>query len=375
MIVVDRSLLSVIVAAVTSLLVTSEAAWAQSVKERVRIPGGSICEVEQKKDETRLKCDNGAWDGVRHNRDGTVDELVKGRNPLTLGLTHTFKARRVTRVFESEKDPLPMPPGLPLQDIAADLPQASADNPVAIDVNIVWSQAVQNALGGKAQAEARAALIAAVGTQTYANSGVPWVSLRLVGAKLVGYTEDMSVNGLTWAYYSSYGNPTYGYELKVFRATTGADLTQLLTTDDPCGVGYLSCSGAGCLSTAEVGCSVSNLTSPHEMGHNEGMHHNNLEGNAPNCGVSENTSYNCGFNWGPARDIMAYSGGPRVRHVSSATVLWVDAGGTSYATGNAFHDNARVLVEQAARIAAQNNPPALTGLPPSTVQKQQATPR
>lgn len=171
--------------------------------------------------------------------------------------------------------------------------------------------------------------------------------------------DDVSNNGscLQWMTDSS---ATGGYNLVMNELRRiGADAAACVTNGtDNCGVGYLfiSANGTPFSSSHWDGCSVSNLSLIHELGHNHGLNHEPQSAcNAPTC-----NGYNYGFGWGgpvsgqsKERDPMTYprEGGTRVLWWSSP-LFQRTISGISYVIGTADHnDNLRQLIAYGPTIA------------------------
>jgi hypothetical protein len=338
---------TVIVGCLLALLLTAPA-WAQPVTVT------KTAEVEEIVVEV-----NGVKAGFRSNRFGEKWELTHERNPLTLGLTKRLHAHKVGPL-PNEKDPIVLPDTLP-----ADAPRdVASDATIVIDVNILYSASAAAARGGVVNMPAFAALACAVATQSAANSGSPTISYRCLGPFQATYQESSGANPLIWM------GSTGFTEVNALRTQTGADLSHLITTNNACGQGSL-CSGTGnAISQSDQSCTVGNLTFPHETGHNLCMHHNALQGGAPNCGVDGNTAYNCGHRStdNALSDVLAYGGGRETRF-SNPSVPFT---GRAEPSGTIWHDNARVLREQAARIAAFRAP--VIPPPPTSAPRPPGTP-
>ena len=197
--------------------------------------------------------------------------------------------------IRDEAGPVPEPHPLVAKAIAEQaVPAVQMDDGSTIDLLVVYTTAAkQQANGntsGSAQILAQIDLAVATTNQAYANSGVVQ-RIRLVGTQEeVGYNEvagDLSVDlGRL-----SNKNPTTGVaiapdgfldDVQALRDATGADVVSLWVKDDAAsniaGLGWLmSTVGAGFESYAYNvvvwDTASSNLTLPHEMGHNMGLRH------------------------------------------------------------------------------------------------------
>jgi hypothetical protein len=153
----------------------------------------------------------------------------------------------------------------------------TTDDGSVIDVMVVYTPQARTNAGGTSAIQATINLMVATTNTAYINSNIS-TSLNLVHTEEVSYTEDGSSNDLynltyTGGIYSAMDN------VQTLRDTYGADLVALIT--DPtsvqyCGIAWIMTS----VSTAFApwGFSVTlrwcgGLTFAHELGHNQGMHH------------------------------------------------------------------------------------------------------
>lgn len=142
------------------------------------------------------------------------------------------------------------------------------------DMMVVWSTDAEAALGGAAQAEAYAAGAVDLFADVLANSGLPHTA-RLVYSGPAGYTS----SGNASTDLSRFRNPSDGHMdgVHALRDTHGADFVALITNNG-CGVAYVqdpigSYFASSAFSQSAVSCGISNLTFPHEVGHNLGVRH------------------------------------------------------------------------------------------------------
>lgn len=163
-------------------------------------------------------------------------------------------------------------------------------------------------------------LAVAVTNQAYARSGMA-VQLDLVGIRqFTGVTDngdlDTILNTIT-------GNST----IEGWRNTAQADLVTLVSevSDAYCGLAWLTPGAASAYSSIVRSCAISNLSFPHEIGHNLGARHDRYVDPS-----SSTTAYNFGYVDSSARvrTIMAYNNAcsdagfncTRVGYFSSPTV-------------------------------------------------------
>ena len=233
------------------------------------------------------------------------------------------------------------------RESALDQSVALADNGTQIDVLVIYTGQVRQALGGKPQADAFAQQAVTVANTAYLNSGIT-PRLRLVGTLEVGYNE--SGGSLDTALQWARGDATVGYA----RSATRADVVSIIVENPTdasvnCGLGYRMASGQVGSGFAPLAfnavlrsCAVGNLSLAHEVGHNEGCDHNPENGDQPS---SESYPYAYGhYVNGSFRTVMSYSnpcssGCTRVAYFSNPSVNF-----NGRATGIADQrDNHRVI--------------------------------
>ena len=145
---------------------------------------------------------------------------------------------------------------------------AVEDSGDRIDVLVVFTEAVKNAVGGEAQAQTLAQNAVDSANSAYINSKVRQ-RLKLVHSELTDLTESNSLSNLR-----------DNAEVQELRNRHNADMVAMLVNSlGGCGVGYLMTSvGSGfsgsAYSITRRSCAVGNLTFAHELGHNMGSAHN-----------------------------------------------------------------------------------------------------
>jgi len=241
-----------------------------------------------------------------------------------------------------------------------------------IDVNYMYTAGAAAGWGGEANVPAQMALSCALANQTYANSGLGYITFRCFGPFKTAYVENTQT-AIEWAK----NDPTGITELAQHLTMTGADLTHYVVTNNGCGLGYLFAGTNWAVSQSERSCTNANLTFPHETGHNIGYNH---EPANAGCGVlvtKPSGLLGCanGYNYGHAfpigaikwRTIMAYpqAGGTRITQISSPNVLYQGL----YPTGIVNErDNVRVAIANAPAVSAYrtavlNQKPGAPGKP------------
>jgi hypothetical protein len=258
----------------------------------------------------------------------------------------------------SPRDPAPEGDPVPVFDPAAfDLPgqgsaavAASDAGGAVIDVMVAYTPAVL-AIYGEQGIEALVIQAVAETNQGYANSGMS-TRLNLVGTVLTDYTTsgDM-LTDLGRLRHTSDGHMD---ELHALRDELGADLVSLIDKQSGyCGLAYRMTGlspffASSAFSVVNHSCATGYFSFGHELGHNQGVHHD-LEAAA---GSSAIFPYAFGYQdpLGDFRTIMAYNcpgGCVRINHFSNPDVLF-----NGEPTGVASQsDNARAIDETAAVVA------------------------
>jgi len=276
--------------------------------------------------------------------------------------------------FPQDVDPM-APDQAP--DVAGDSSEAplasmAADGVTEIDVMVVWTPAMRTAVGGTAAAAESLVLSAIANANTaYANSGVN-ARLRLVYSGEVSFGEGNISTDLT-----SLSSQTDGRldEVHALRSQYGADVVTLLGSGyaaaGACGVGYLMQTvTAGFASNAfnivDQSCAAGYLSYAHEVGHNQGIHHDPAN-------ASSNPSYPYAYGYQDPgnvfRTVMSYGGATRVPFFSSPSLTY-----NGRVTGTSSQDNARALSNNIATVAAFRNaggsqppPPCSYSLSPTSL--------
>lgn len=189
-----------------------------------------------------------------------------------------------------------------------------------IDVLVVYTSAARTAWGGVAQSNSFIATAITNFNTALINSGVSNVTINLVYAGEILYTETGNIN----TDLASFRNNGDGImdDVHTLRSTYGADLCALLTSTptNTCGLGYLNTnpsnySANSAFTVSIYSCAVSNYTLAHEMGHNMGLNHDwfvsqtttpcsNHHGYSNQTAVNLGTSSTSSQRW---RTIMAYN--------------------------------------------------------------------
>jgi hypothetical protein len=182
--------------------------------------------------------------------------------------------------------------------------------------------------------------------ETFRNSGIPNVKLRLVHTQLVDYDETGSEH-FEHLYNLVDGKVAFK-NIRRLRDEKRADIVGLIV-DDPSGCGLSTRVGADAEEAFFVvhhSCAAITISIAHEIGHILGARHDRLiDGN--DTPFAYGHGYVNGSKW---RDIMSYQRGcngcPRMPFWSNPRVMY-----QGEPTGTLANDNARVILEQAERVA------------------------
>jgi len=238
---------------------------------------------------------------------------------------------------------------------AADVAAATEPGATAtIRVMVVATNQAITAFGGDMQALVELAV--AESNQGYVNSNIG-INMVLAGYYSTDYVESGSFD----TDLSRFQGTSDGY-LDGFHATRNsiaADVNVLITNNSQyCGLGYLHATATTAFSVVYHDCATGYYSFAHEIGHNQGAHHD------PASGTNNVYAYGHGYRapnnaW---RTIMAYNCSPscpRVNYWSNPDVTY---GGVAMGNTNQSH-NQRVLIETKATVAAFRGAPP-TNVPP-----------
>lgn len=309
----------------------------------------------------RARSGNGrVWHGVLSDRPGMVTLVeVDGALAGTVFLEHAAYELIPDgdHVVVHELQPAAFPSDDVLDALAvADRPAAdaklagtttvTADGLTEIDVMAVWTPAARAATGGT-DAGIRSVIELAIANTNlaYANSLVP-VTLRLVYAGEIAFTESTSnISGdLSSLAATSDGRADVVHTL---RNQYGADVVSLFgagytSGSSACGVGYLMGSpstsfASQAFNVVDHVCAAGNLSYAHEVGHNQGLHHD-----PPSAAGYGSPAYSYAYGYqdpgGAFRTVLSYGGMTRVPYLSNPSVVYAGR-----ATGTGSQDNARAL--------------------------------
>jgi len=223
-----------------------------------------------------------------------------------------------------------------------------ADSAAIIDVMIVYSNQTAAAAGTGIAAQAQQAVDTA--NLAYANSGIT-TQLRLVYVGPANYDEsgdfNTDLNRLTT------GTDGYMDNVATLRDTYGADLVSLFVENGQyCGLGWVGPSAGYGFTVVNRGCASSNLSFPHELGHNFGARHDTYVD-------ASTTPYAYGHGWVDIgkgfRDVMAYNNACAAYGVNCTRIPYFSNPNITYSSdvlgSTATADTVRVHNQNALTVA------------------------
>ena len=313
----------------------------------------------------RRGTNNYTWHGrLAEDRDGQATFVVNGTVMMGTVFAHgrTFEiASTASGLHEiREIDPASFPtddPPTPPADLppAADsaLPPVTPDATAQIDVLIVWTPAARVAVGSTTAMQNLATLAVANANTAYADSHIA-AQLRLVYSGELSFTE--ATGNIAGDLTKLAGNGDGALDsVHTLRNQYGADVVSLIGTgytegSGACGIGYLMTTvstsfASSAFNVVDQACAAGNLSLAHEIGHNEGLHHD--PANASGQGAFP---YAYGYQdpGGAFRTVMSYGMSTRIPYFSNPNILY---GGKPTGVANT-QDNARALNNTAATVAA-----------------------
>jgi hypothetical protein len=195
-----------------------------------------------------------------------------------------------TNKFPVELEPIPVaPPAAPDKGGSAapnvspqgfNAPVAAPDDGTTINVMVVYTPAARLAVGGVAAMQSLIALGVSETNQGYTNSGVIQ-RITLAHSAEVVYTEVVGAGAAFSPALSALTSKTDGVmdEVHTLRDTYKADMVSLWINDTgSCGLAWLMTTASlafesSAFSVVHHGCATGYYSFGHEMGHNQGAHH------------------------------------------------------------------------------------------------------
>lgn len=234
----------------------------------------------------------------------------------------------------------------PVVPHTSDIRNSSASSPTQIDVLVAYTPGAE---AGVIDMGATIALAVAEANQSYLNSGIA-IHLNLVDSFGVDYKEDGK------SFESILADFEHMSVVNQRRDKSGADLaTLIINKSDYCGLAHqIMADASTAFSIVYYDCATGYYSFAHELGHLMGARHNeHIDPNAP-------FTYGHGYcHNGPLpawRTIMSYNcpvEGVRIQYWSNPRLVYAGVPLGTIAT----NDNARVLNETAATVAAFRNRP------------------
>jgi hypothetical protein len=222
---------------------------------------------------------------------------------------------------------------------------ASGDTSSTVDIMIVYSNQTAAAAGAAIGAQAQQAVDTA--NLVYANSGIG-MRLRLVYVGPANYSESGDFN-TDLSRLTSAGDG-YMDNVGALRETYGADLVSLFVENAAyCGMGWIGPNAGYGYTVVNRGCASSNLSFPHEIGHNFGARHDAYVDAATTPYAYGHGYVNTNARW---RDVMSYNNACAAVGVSCTRIPYMSNPNVMY--GSPASPTGTVAAADVARVHNQN---------------------
>jgi hypothetical protein len=259
--------------------------------------------VAERKSIDKQKAGQTIWVGHLQGNEGDSVILTLKGNTISGFIQYGFESYRIgassaagNRLYMLDLQLLPPEDvgGVPDGSGGATQPQtteALADNTIE-DLLVVYNQAACDSADsgnpGNDCSQLEADIVTAVAdiNAAYAASLIN-ITLNLAGTHKTNYTGTGASATLSALRSTSDGIMD---EVHTVRDSLGADIVSMIYNGEGCGIGYLSSSASSAFNVTDEPCVVGNRTMAHEIGHNQGAHHDRVTASA---GTS--SAYNYGY--------------------------------------------------------------------------------